>query len=76
MSVNNNNHLCVFCLTTTKQNIKCGTCGQPTVGISYRARVPSKTAGKKEWQQLFKEFPHILSVAPRSKKLVDMGIQE
>lgn len=72
----NYNHFCPYCLTTTKQNQKCGTCGQFTIAISKRARVPKKDAKRKEWEQLFDEFPHILSVAPRTKALVELGFQK
>jgi hypothetical protein len=72
----NYNHLCPYCLTVTKQNYKCGTCGQETVVISKHARVPKKNAKRKEWASLFKAFPHILTVAPRTRALVDLGFQK
>jgi hypothetical protein len=70
------NHFCPYCLTTTKQNIKCGTCGQETMTISKQARVPKKGASKKEWKLLFDTFPYILANAPRTKSLVDLGFQK
>jgi hypothetical protein len=73
--MHNKNHLCVHCLITTKQNTVCGECGQPTLEISDRARVPKKDANKKEWKSLFDEFPHILKNAAKSKALIKMGFQ-
>lgn len=72
----NSNRLCPYCLTTSKQNYKCGTCGQKMIIISKHARVPKKDASKKEWEQLFEHFPHILKIAPRSRRLVEMGFQK
>lgn len=72
----NYNHFCPYCLIATKQNHKCGCCGQNTIIISKRARVPSKNAKKKEWKSLFDEFPHILIKAPRTKALVKLGFQK
>lgn len=73
--MHNYNHLCPYCLTVSKQNTKCGSCGQNTITISDRARVPKKDASKKEWKQLFDNFPHILKVAPYTKALADMGFK-
>ena len=72
----NYNHFCPYCLTVTKQNLKCGTCGQDTITIAKQARVPKKGSKRKEWESLFENFPHILKVAPRTKSLVDLGFQD
>jgi hypothetical protein len=63
-------------LTVTKQNYKCGTCGQPTLTISKHARVPKKGAKRAEWKKLFKHFPHILSDIPRTRALIKLGFQK
>ena len=70
------NMLCPHCLIATKQNIRCGNCGQDTISISKYARVPKKNAKKKEWLKLFKIFPNILMKAPRTKALVKLGAQK
>lgn len=72
----NFNQFCPYCLTVTKQNIKCGSCGQETVSISKNARVPKKGAKKKEWKSLFEAYPSILIFCPRTKSLVDLGFQK
>lgn len=43
----NYNHFCPYCLVSTKQNLKCGNCGQLTIAISKQARVPKKGAKKR-----------------------------
>jgi hypothetical protein len=73
--MNNYNHFCPYCLIASKQNLKCGNCGQNTITISHRAKVPKKDAKKKEWKELFDEFPHILIVAPYTKALNEMGFK-
>lgn len=72
----NYNHFCPYCLTVTKSNYKCGSCGQDTVLISKRARVPKKGAKRKDWESLFNEFPNILQTCPRTKSLVELGFQK
>lgn len=72
----NYNHFCPYCLTATKQNLKCGICGQETIAISKQARVPRKGAKKREWESLFESFPHILKNSPRTRALVDLGFQK
>ena len=69
------NHFCPYCLIANKQNSKCGSCGQPMLAISKYARVPKKDAKRKEWEELFKHFPHILKIAPRTRSLINLGFQ-
>ncbi len=71
----NYNHFCPYCLTSSKQNYKCGRCGQPTLVISHRAMVPKQNAKKKEWLALFKAIPHILMIAPKTKALTKLGVK-
>lgn len=75
-SRSNHNRLCLYCLTAKKGGCRCGSCGQETIIISKKARVPKKGAKKKEWVELFNTFPYILLVAPRTKSLVNLGIQK
>lgn len=71
----NNNRFCPYCLTTCKGNKKCGKCGQETIVVSYRARIPKQDAHRKEWEALFNAFPNILKRAPYTKALADMGFK-
>jgi hypothetical protein len=75
MSTHNNNHFCPYCLVSSKQNYKCGQCGQPTLTISYHARTPKKDAHKSKWKVFFKFFPYILSSAPSTKALKKLGLK-
>lgn len=69
------NHFCPYCFTSTKQNYKCGNCGQDTLAIPKSAEVPKKGASKKKWAKLFAAFPHLLARLPRTRKLIKIGLK-
>ena len=69
------NHFCPYCLTSSKQNWKCGNCGQDTLAIPKSARVPKKGANKKKWASLFSAFPGLLQRLPKTKRLVKIGFK-
>lgn len=52
--------ICLTCWTNTK-NHTC-TCGNETEQIDPRARIPKRSAGKKDWQEFFSLFkPTVLT---------------
>lgn len=69
------NRFCPYCLISAKGTDKCGRCGQDTIGISHKARIPKKDAKKKAWKSLFEAFPHIQIVTPKTKKLTKLGLR-
>ena len=69
------NNFCPYCFTSTKQNLKCGNCGQDTLAIPKSAEIPKKGASKKKWLSLFRAFPYLLTRLPKTRRLKGIGLK-